>query len=62
MVHLNTDILQISYTNHRFLRGKIVDKARWWYESLHNTFDSRWEVPHLPTPFQTGQGGLTRHL
>ena len=29
-----------------------------WYESLHTTFASRRKVPHLPSPFRSGQGGL----
>jgi len=36
--------------------------AQRWYESLHATFASRREVPHLPPPFRSGQGGLNSSL
>jgi hypothetical protein len=36
--------------------------AERWYESLHTTFASRREVPHLPLPFRLGQGGLNSSL
>jgi hypothetical protein len=36
--------------------------AERWYESLHTTFASRREIPQLPPPFRSGQGGLNSSL
>ena len=42
--------------------GVALRCAERWYKSLHTTFTSRREVPHLPSPFRSGQGGLTSSL
>jgi len=42
--------------------GVALRCAERWYKSLHTTFTSRREVPHLPPPFRSGQGGLTSPL
>jgi hypothetical protein len=42
--------------------GVALRYAERWYESLHTTFTSRREVPHIPPAFRSGQGGLNSSL
>ena len=42
--------------------GVALRCAESWYESLHTAFASCREIPHLPLPFRSGQGGLNSSL